>query len=98
MSDSCLSECVSVCQTCLLTSLLWYGEGEVCRIWVVKKYEKPSLSNPVMMMVILMITFHDDVDDNTMDVVDGVSLPCQRVDEHSSARRHSCLGNLGNGD
>ena len=25
----CLSECVSVCQRCLLTSLLWYGEGEV---------------------------------------------------------------------
>ena len=28
-SHSCLSECVSVCQSCPLTSLLWYGEGEV---------------------------------------------------------------------
>ena len=51
-----------------------------------------------------MIFVHDDVDfdfnfnddDNTMDVVDGVSLSGKRVDEHSSARRHSCLGNLGN--
>ena len=45
---------INVCQSCLLTSLLWYGEGEVWRIWVVKKYEKPSLSNPVMMMVIVV--------------------------------------------
>ena len=57
-----------------------------------------------MMVVIWMIFVHDDVDfdfnfnddDNTMDVVDGVSLSGKRVDEHSSARRHSCLGNLGN--
>ena len=31
---------------CALTSLLWYGDGDVWRIWVVKKYENPSLSNP----------------------------------------------------
>ena len=49
-----------------------------------------------------MIFVHDDVDfdfndgEVTMDVVDGVSLSGKRVDKHSSARRHSCLGNLGN--
>ena len=80
--------------SCLLTSLLWYGDGEVCRIWVVKKYEKPSLSNPG-----LICGYCDNLDcdeDDTMDVVDRVSLSCQGVDEHPCAGRHSRLGNLEN--
>ena len=39
-----------------------------------------------------------DLNDVTMDVVDWVSLSCEGVDEHPSASRYCCLGNLGNRD
>ena len=35
--------------------------------------------------------------DITMDVVDGISLPGERVDEHPCASCHSRLGDLGEG-
>ena len=37
------------------------------------------------------------VDEITMDVVDGISLPGERVDEHPCASCHSRLGDLGEG-
>ena len=63
---------------------------------MVKKYEKPSLSNPD-----LICGYCNDLDcdeGDTVDVVDRVSLSCQGVDEHPCAGRHSRLGNLGNRD
>ena len=50
--------------------------------------------------------FHQEDDDGcnkkgrwdiTMDVVDGISLPGERVDEHPCASCHSRLGDLGEG-